>query len=116
MSQTRQHIYTKQPQRQHQSLGVPMPQTDIRNVSQPELSRAEYLHLLRTAKALDKEKAYLLVKLFVQELPEMTAEAVREGKIVCDQDKYKQVESNIFLPVEQAVERSSLRLGGTSER
>ncbi len=64
---------------------------------QPELSRAEYLHLLRTAKALDKEKVYLLVKLFAatglfaQELPEVTVEAVREGKIVCDQNRYKQI-------------------------
>lgn len=64
---------------------------------QPELSRAEYLHLLRTAKALDKEKAYLLVKLFAatgvfaQGLPEVTVEAVREGKTVSDQNKYKQI-------------------------
>lgn len=64
---------------------------------QPELSRSEYLHLLRTAKTLDKEKEYLLVKLFaatglfVQELPEVTVEAVVEGKIVCDQNKYKQL-------------------------
>jgi len=63
---------------------------------QPELSRAEYLHLLRTAKALGKEKVYLLIKvfastgLFAQELPEVTVEAIREGKIVCDQNKYKQ--------------------------
>lgn len=64
---------------------------------QPELSRAEYLHLLRTAKALDREKVYLLVKLFAstglfaQELPEVTVEAVTEGKIVCTQNKYKQI-------------------------
>ena len=64
---------------------------------QPELSRAEYLHLLRTARALEKEKVYLLIKvfastgLFAQELPEVTVEAVREGKIVCDQNKYKQI-------------------------
>ena len=64
---------------------------------QPELSRAEYLHLLRTAKALDKEKVYLLIKvfastgLFAQELPEVTVEAVREGKIICNQNKYKQI-------------------------
>ena len=66
---------------------------------QPELSRAEYLHLLRTAKALEKEKVYLLIKvfastgLFAQELPEVTVEAVREGKIICDQNKYKQIVS-----------------------
>lgn len=64
---------------------------------QPELSRAEYLHLLRTAKALGKEKVYLLIKLFAstglfaQELSEVTVEAVREGKIVCDQNKLKQI-------------------------
>ena len=66
---------------------------------QPELSRAEYLHLLRTAKALDKEKVYLLVKLFAstglfaQELPHVTVEAVVEGKVVCAQNKYKQIVS-----------------------
>lgn len=64
---------------------------------QPELSRAEYLHLLRTAKALGKEKVYLLIKifastgLFAQELPEVTVEAVQEGKIICNQNKYKQI-------------------------
>lgn len=64
---------------------------------QPELSRAEYLYLLRTARALGKEKAYLLVKLFAstglfaQELPEVTIEAVTEGTIICDQNKYKQI-------------------------
>jgi len=60
---------------------------------QPELSRAEYLHLLRTAKLLEKEKVYLLIKifatmgLFVQELPEVTVEAVQSGQIVCTQNK-----------------------------
>ncbi len=63
----------------------------------PELSRAEYLHLLRTARSLGKEKVYFLIKLFAstglyaQELPEVTVEAVREGKIVCDQNKFKQI-------------------------
>ena len=64
---------------------------------QPELSRAEYLHLLRTAKTLDKEKVYLLVKLFAatglfaQELPEVTVEAVQEGKVICGQNRHKQI-------------------------
>ena len=31
---------------------------------QPELTRNEYLHLLRTAKALERERTYLLVKFF----------------------------------------------------
>jgi len=64
---------------------------------QPELSRAEYLHLLRTAKSMGKERVYLLIKLFAstglfaQELPEVTVEAVRAGKIICDQNRYKQI-------------------------
>lgn len=63
---------------------------------QPELSRAEYLHLLHTAKALGNEKVYLLIKLFactgffVKELPNLTVEAVREGKVVCYQNRVKQ--------------------------
>lgn len=63
----------------------------------PELSRAEYLHLLRTARSLGKEKVYLIIKLFAstglfaQELPEVTVGAVQTGRIVCDQNKYKQI-------------------------
>ena len=51
----------------------------------PELSRAEYLRMLSTAKNLGKEKAYLLTKVFasmvlpVQELKLLTVEAVRKG-------------------------------------
>ena len=49
---------------------------------QPELTRTEYLRLLTTARALDKERLYLLVKLFgctgipVQELPRVTVAAL----------------------------------------
>jgi len=66
-------------------------------VPQPELSRAEYLHLLRTAKLLAKEKVYLLIKvfatmgLFVQELPEVTVEAIQGGEIACAQNKGRPV-------------------------
>ena len=54
---------------------------------QPELTRTEYLRLLTTARALDKERLYLLVKLFgctgipVQELPRVTVEALTEGRV-----------------------------------
>ena len=60
---------------------------------QPELSRAEYFHLLRTAKALGKERVYLLMKVFatvgilVQDLQELTVEAVREGKVICGKNQ-----------------------------
>ncbi len=64
---------------------------------QPELSRAEYLHLLHTAKALGNEKVYLLIKLFActglfaKELPNLTVEALREGKVLCYQNRVKQI-------------------------
>lgn len=53
----------------------------------PELSRAEYLRMLSTAKNLGKEKAYLLTKVFasmllpVQELKSLTVEAVKNGVV-----------------------------------
>ncbi len=53
----------------------------------PELTRTEYLRLLSAAKALDKERAYLLVKVFantglyVRELEFLTVEAVRQRQI-----------------------------------
>ena len=57
---------------------------------QPELSRAEYLRLLRTAKELGRERVYLLVKLFattafpLQELHRVTVESVGEGKVTAE--------------------------------
>lgn len=53
--------------------------------SQPELTRQEYLRLLRTARLLGRERAYLLMKaiagmgLSLEELAGVTAEGVREG-------------------------------------
>lgn len=55
---------------------------------QPELTRSEYLRLLSTARTLEKERAYLLVKVFgtmglpLRALPRLTVEAVREGRLV----------------------------------
>ena len=63
----------------------------------PELSRAEYLHLLRTAKALGKERVYLLMKVFattgilVQDLQELTVEAVQAGRVVCGRNRKQQI-------------------------
>ena len=64
---------------------------------QPELTRTEYLRLLQTARALDREKVYLLVKLFgttgltVQELDKVTVEAVKDGKLTVIFSRNKQV-------------------------
>ena len=81
----------------------------------PELSRAEYLHLLHTAKALGNEKVYLLIKLFactgffVKELPNLTVEAVREGRFVCYQNRIKQ---SIVIPA--CIQKELLRFAERS--
>lgn len=65
--------------------------------AQPELSRTEYLRLLKTAKMLGDDRAYLLIKLFAttglatQELPKVTVEAVKEGKLVIDYHGHKYI-------------------------
>ena len=57
---------------------------------QPELTRNEYLQLLQVAKRLDKEREYLLVKLFascdlpVQQLGKVTVEAAKAGGMTVD--------------------------------
>lgn len=64
---------------------------------QPEISRSEYLRLLSAAKQTNKEKVYLLIKVFatigiqVQELPHLTVEAVRNGKVVTYPNRVRQV-------------------------
>ena len=76
-------------------------QLKLKSSLQPELTREEYVQLLRTAKALDKERLYLLVKLFastglsVQELPNVTVEAVQKGEIVHFPHK---VEQRVRIP------------------
>ena len=75
----------------------------------PELSRAEYLHLLRTAKALGKERVYLLMKVFattgilVQDLQELTVEAVQAGRVVCGRNRKQQI-----LAVPQCLQKELL--------
>ena len=87
---------------------------------QPELSRAEYLHLLHTAKNLGNEKPYLLIKLFactgffVKELPKLTVEAVREGKVICCQNRVKQsiaIPTCIQKELLKYAERNGIRSG-----
>jgi len=64
-----------------------MERAETREPEVPELSRAEYLRLLSTAKAQGKEKAYLLTKIFasmelpVLELKLLTVEAVKKGSV-----------------------------------
>ena len=57
---------------------------------QPELTRSEYLRLLSAAKHMGKEKTYLLIKTMggagvrVQELSQVTVEAVAQGMVKLD--------------------------------
>ena len=68
-----------------------------KNDSQPEISRSEYLRLLRTARALGRESEYLLIKLFastgitILEVPKVTVEAVEAGRIEIQPSNNKQV-------------------------
>lgn len=58
-----------------------------KNNERPELTRAEYLRLLHTAKLEGKERIYFIMKTIccagvrVQELPQITAEAVESGHV-----------------------------------
>lgn len=67
-------------------------QLDVVPEIQPELTRAEYLRLLQAAKGLSRERSYLLVKAFaltgirVGELERVTAEAVKEGRLLITAD------------------------------
>ena len=56
--------------------------------SRPELSRREYLRLLKTARIMKRERTYFLIKTIcstgvrVQQLPQVTVEAVEAGTAV----------------------------------
>ncbi len=71
-----------------------LPKRSKENIAAPpEMTRAEYQALLRAARRDGKEQAYLLVKLFactginLQELDEVTAEAVHAGKVIVKGEK-----------------------------
>lgn len=70
---------------------------DLAREAQPELTRSEYLRMLQTARTLGRERVYLLVKLFantdlpLQELPKLTVEAVREGRVSILYNSAKQI-------------------------
>lgn len=61
--------------------------------ARPELTRAEYLRMLQTARILRKERVYLLIKLFattglsVQKLTCVTVEAALKGEIEAPPDR-----------------------------
>lgn len=91
---------------------VPLPEVDI----QPELTRAEYLRLLQAAKLLEKERLYLLVKVFgsigfqVQDLVHLTVEAVRTGKVIGARENYR-VPGNLRRELLDYAERARISGG-----
>lgn len=64
-------------------------------IVQPELTREEYLRLLRAARELGKERSYLLIKtiggagLCIRELPQLTAEAVQCGTLELESHNHR---------------------------
>lgn len=64
---------------------------------QPELTRGEYLRLLSTARALGRERVYLLVKVFgnsdlpVHELKNLTVEAAKAGTLSIEYNCSKEI-------------------------
>ena len=60
---------------------------EVAKAARPELTRREYLRLLRAAKALDRERTYLLTKTFALtgiqtvDLDRVTVEAVKAGRL-----------------------------------
>lgn len=64
-----------------------MRQLRVEKYHAPELSRVEYLRLLQTARLMNRERLYLLIKLFgttglpVQGLQQVTVETVQDGII-----------------------------------
>ena len=64
---------------------------------QLELTRSEYLRLLSTARLLEKERLYLIIKglvctgLPLPELLEVTVEAVQQGRVIYRAGRAKQI-------------------------
>lgn len=70
---------------------------DLADETTPELTRKEYLRLLQTARNLEDERGYLLVKVFattglnVQDLSKLTVESVREGRLAVSPNRSKRL-------------------------
>ena len=100
--------------REYQLLG----QLDTEGDVQPELTRNEYLRLLSAARTAGKERAYLLVKVFaaiglaVQELPQLTAEALEENRICVTANGVRRI-VRIPAPLRDELKRYVRRAGIT---
>lgn len=89
---------------------------------QPELSRMEYLRLLAAAKRQKKERTYMLIKtmgtagLRVQELPQLTVEAVNQGTLNVEgyngkQNRFLELSPLLREELQQYTKRMGIRTG-----
>lgn len=82
----------------------------------PELSRSEYKRLLQTAKLLEKERLYFIIKVLgstgikVHELPLVTRESLRSGKILLREGKVR-LPPLLREELEEYAERHGIRAG-----
>lgn len=94
-----------------------MERLEPRSGLQPEMTRPEYLRLLGTARALGKRQLYLLIKLFagtglpVQNLPEVTVEAVSAGRVAVMQGGIAQ-----FIHIPACLQQELLDFAGQTGR
>ena len=95
-------------------------QLDAEPLSHPELTRTEYLRLLQAARTLGKERTYLLVKVFalvglrVGELPWLTVESVRAGRLLirdAGQRQYVPIPDCLRQELETYIRQHGLRTG-----
>ena len=84
--------------------------------TQPEITRTEYLRLLSTAKILDKEREYLIIKvivltgLSVSELIAITVEDVQSGWLVSGDEK-RRIPDSLKSELMQYTKRNGINSG-----
>lgn len=99
--------------REFQVTDLALPEKDI----QPELTRNEYIRLLQAAKLLDKERSYLLVKVFaltglnIHELQYITVQAVQDGFISVPSKRQIRIPSSLQVELAEYAARKRIRDG-----
>ena len=90
-----------------------LPEEDI----QPELSRNEYMRLLQAAKLQEKDRSYLLVKVFalmglnIYELQCITVESMQDGIITISSKKRVRIPKPLQLELTDYAARKGIKAG-----
>ena len=99
--------------REFQVTDLALPEEDI----QPELSRNEYMRLLQAAKLQEKDRSYLLVKVFalmglnIYELQCITVESVQDGIITISSKKRVRIPKPLQLELTDYAARKGIKAG-----